>query len=179
MIPHVGLDIARTKAALASMRYAPDGARPTCSGVRSADFGLRIFADIAAIANTEVLSIGLIEDAEVLNDIDVVLAECKLDVVIPGPGDLAMSLGVPGQLDHPLVNAAVSRVIDAAKRAGSKVGVYVLSAESAVQWQEKGVDLFLVSIDQRILANAYRRLRQEFADTIETAALIDATKRSE
>ncbi len=161
VLPHVGLDIEATKKAIAALRYAPAGARPTCSGVRAANYGLSNFGSYAERNNAEVLSIGLIEDLDVVENIDQVLEECRLDAVIPGPGDLATSMNVPGQLEHPDVVAAVTRVVTAAKAKEIKVGVYVVSDANLEMWTALGVDFFLVSIDYRILANAYSSKLQE------------------
>ncbi|GAA3925202.1 HpcH/HpaI aldolase family protein [Microbacterium soli] len=158
VLPHVGLDADRTREALSAMRYAPVGTRPTCSAVRSADYGLSSFPEASAEANRDIIALGLVEDSIVLDRADDLLAEFAFDVVVPGPGDLATSLGVPGQLDHSLVLDAVDRIIAAARNAGSRVGMYVTNREQALRWAGAGVDLLIVSIDQRVLANAYRTL---------------------
>ena len=156
MFPHLGLHPAETKAALDALRYNPRGSRPSCSGVRAADYGLSSFAEYATRSNEEVIAIGLIEDQSVVDRIDEVLNEYDVDVVIPGSGDLATSLGLHGQHTHPKVIESLERVIAATKANGrSKVGMYLTDATAAPRWRDLGVDFFLLSIDYRILANAY------------------------
>lgn len=157
VLPHFGLDLEASEAALAAMRYAPDGTRPTCTGVRSASYGRALFAEYASRANEDTLAIGLVEDAAAVDQIEAVLAgAARLDAVMPGPADLATSLGVPGQQTHPAVVAAVQRVIEAAKALGRlKVGVYVADAALAAAWSQADVDFFVYSIDHRVLVRAY------------------------
>jgi 4-hydroxy-2-oxoheptanedioate aldolase len=158
VFPHVGLDLERTRAALDALRYAPVGARPTCTAVPAAQYGLGTFSEYANRSNDEVLAIGLIEDADVIERIDEVLDTCRLDAVFAGPGDLATSYGVHGQHSHPIVVSAVRRVIEAAKRRPDlRVGVYVVDAAAAEAWSSAEVDFFLHSIDYRVLARAYEQ----------------------
>lgn len=114
----------------------------------------------AETANREAMAVGLVEDASVVENIDAVLAECKLDAIMPGgPGDLATSLGLHGQGDHPRVVATVRRVVEAAKAVpGLKVGVYLVDVDAAPMWTDLGVDFFLCSIDYRIMARAFQQL---------------------
>lgn len=164
MFPHVGLDPAATKAALSALKYSPEGTRPSCTGVRAVDYGLTAFPEYVERSNREVISIGLIEDQEVVDRIDQVLDENDLDIVIPGSGDLATSLGLHGQHTHPLVIQSLERIIAATKAYGrSKVGMYLTDPKSASRWRDQGVDFFLLSIDYRILANAYSAAVRDFA----------------
>lgn len=160
VFPHVGLSSERTVAAVEAMRYAPAGARPACTGVPAADYGLRPFADYVAHANAASLAIGLLEDAAVVDRLDDVLSTVRLDVVLPGPGDLAASLGLPGELTHPRVRAEVDRIVAAAEaRPGTHIGAYVNTPEEAVAWRERGARFIAYSIDYKILGAALHQLR--------------------
>lgn len=162
MFPHLGLHGEATTAALDALRYAPAGARPTCSGVKAVSYGLDSFASYAAASDRDVISIGLIEDQEVVERVDEVLDEYPVDIVIPGSGDLATSLGVHGQHEHPEVLSSLERVIEAAKAKPSvKVGMYIVEPRAAERWRDLGVDFFLMSIDYRVLARAYAAAVEE------------------
>lgn len=162
MFPHLGLHPGETTAALQALRYAPGGSRPTCSGVKAVGYGVDSFAEYADSSNRDVLAIGLIEDQEVVDRVDEVLDEYPVDVVIPGSGDLATSLGLHGQHEHPLVVASLERVIEAvAARPNVKTGMYLVEPRSAERWRELGVDFFLMSIDYRVLSRAYAAAVEE------------------
>lgn len=153
LLPHFGVDRAAARAFAAGLRYAPSGRRPSCTGVRAAGYTIGSYADYVREANAQVLGIGLVEDMEAVADLDAILAESKIDAVMPGPGDLSTSLGVPGQPTHPLVREAVAKIMASARRAGLRVGMYLNSVAEAADW--RGVDFFVYMMDVKVLAIAY------------------------
>lgn len=156
MLPHLGLPGSGAGEALASLRYWPAGARPTCTGVPAAGFGLADFAGVVRRSNRDTLSIGLIEDRDCVDAIDRVLDEAAVDWIMPGPADLASSLGVHGDLRHPRVTAAIETTIAAAGRRGIPVGVYINDPAEIAAWTGKGIRFFVHSIDYKILAKTLR-----------------------
>lgn len=172
MIPHIGHG-AGTRELLASMKYAPEGARPTCTGVHIAGYGLRDFAECAARANRDVLSIGLIEDREAVDAIDRVFDESPVDWMMPGPADLASSLGVHGKLTHPSVRAAVETAMAEAQRKNIPVGMYINEPSEIASWMDKEIGFFVYSIDYKALGKSLRTAasacREAFAATSDTA----------
>lgn len=155
MIPHLGFGAAASEV-IASFKYWPQGTRPTCTGVQIAGYGLRNFAQAAERANQSVLSIGLVEDRECLDKLSEVYEQTKVDWVMPGPADLASSLGLHGQLTHPDVRAAVDKIITEAQRNNIAVGVYINEAQEISAWQGRGVGFFVYSIDYKVLGKALR-----------------------
>ena len=153
LFPHFGRDRAASGEFAATLRYAPEGIRPSCTGVRAAGYTIGSYSDYVHSANADILGIGLVEDVEVIPHLDEILAEAKVDAVMPGPGDLSTSLGVPGQATHPQVREAVSRIMGSARRAGLRVGMYLNSAEEATDWP--GVDFFVYMMDVKVLAIGY------------------------
>src|ERR1700682_1204478 len=168
MIPHLGHG-AGTKEILASMKYWPEGSRPTCTGVHMAGYGLRNFAECAERSNRDVLSIGLVEDRECVESIGRVLDETRVDWIMPGPADLASSLGLHGKLTHPTVRAATETVIAEAKRKDIAVGIYVNDPAEIGDWLDKGIGFFVYSIDYKVFGKALRTVasacREAFAAT--------------
>jgi 2-keto-3-deoxy-L-rhamnonate aldolase RhmA len=154
VIPHFGMGLAAVDEAVHSLRYHPAGSRPTCTGVAAADFGLGIFAQKAERSNAQVVSVGLIEDRQAVERIDAVLDSAAVDWVMPGPGDLATSLGVHGQLRHPTVEAAVDRIFEAATTRGKPVGMYINDPSELAAWHAKGAGFFVLSIDYKWLAKS-------------------------
>jgi 2-keto-3-deoxy-L-rhamnonate aldolase RhmA len=59
-----------------------------------------------------------IESIRAVENIDKLLAFPEVDGVMVGPYDISGSLGVPGEINHPLVREAGRKVIEAAARAG-------------------------------------------------------------
>jgi 2-keto-3-deoxy-L-rhamnonate aldolase RhmA len=158
IFPHYGLDPALSGQMTASLRYPPRGTRPTCTGARAAAYGLGDFSACVEAADREVLSVGLVEDASVVECVEDILAESDLDVVMPGGiGDLASSLGLHGQARHPKVVEAVRRIIVAAKGTGRiKVGVYLSDIDSAADFEDLSPDFYVYSIDYKVISAAFR-----------------------
>ena len=151
MLPHLGLPDYGADAALRAMRYAPEGDRPTCTGVPAAGFGLSPFADYARRSNAEAVAIGLVEDKACVDRIDTVLSGGTIDCVMPGPADLSVSYGVHGQFKHPLVLGAVETVLAAARRNRVAAGLYVSDASEIPDGLARGFSVFVLSIDYKLL----------------------------
>ncbi|MGD9998464.1 MAG: HpcH/HpaI aldolase/citrate lyase family protein [Acidimicrobiia bacterium] len=107
IVPHINTaDDARE--AVAATQYGPAGHRGACSTSRIANYGVtQTPNEYFAAANNEITVIALIEEKEGLDNLDQILAVEGLFGVSIGPGDLAMSMGLPGQIDHPDVQRAV------------------------------------------------------------------------
>jgi 4-hydroxy-2-oxoheptanedioate aldolase len=138
-------------------KYPPEGVRPTCTGVRATQFASLNFEEYANNSNKELFTIGLIEDAEAVDVIDDIVSVEGFDVLMPGSGDLASSLGVPGQHTHPKVLEKLNAVIEGCKKSEYVApGMYITDPALAKGWIDKGVKVFVVSIDHRFIYNTYR-----------------------
>lgn len=156
MLPHLGLPGYGTEDALKAMRYAPEGDRPTCTGVPAAGFGLSPFAGYAQRSNAEVCAIGLIEDKACVDRIDDVLDRGDIDCVMPGPADLSVSYGVHGQFRHPSVLGAIETVLGAARRQKVAAGLYVSDPAEIADGLARGFSVFVLSIDYKLLGTALK-----------------------
>jgi 2-keto-3-deoxy-L-rhamnonate aldolase RhmA len=152
VLPHFGTPGGGAQKAVEALRYFPKGVRPACTGVAAAGYGLGDFARAAEAANRDVLSLALIEDRECLDCLPELFAQYRPDWLMPGPSDLAVSLGVPGQLRHTRVTDAVDAVFSAAAAADIPVGMYVGAPEEIEPWKAKGARFFVYSIDYKLLA---------------------------
>ncbi len=72
-----------------------------------------------------------IESIEGVNNIDEILAFDEVDAVMIGPYDLSGSLGLPGQIDHPKLKEAASKVINAAKAKGRGCGSQLVEFDTS------------------------------------------------
>lgn len=152
MLPHFGLPGAGATEALRNTRYSPSGTRPTCTGVSAASYGTASFPAYVERANRDIVTLGLVEDRECVSEIEELLARREVEMIMPGPGDLATSLGVPGQLLHPTVKTAVDTVFSAANKHGTPIGMYVNSPAEIPEWHARGARFFILSIDVKWLA---------------------------
>ncbi|MEU8916887.1 aldolase/citrate lyase family protein [Streptomyces nigrescens] len=99
VVPHVR-GRADIDATIRAARYAPEGMR-SLNGGRGPGFGRIDPAEYLRRANAEIMVIALLEDAEGIEAIDEILSPGGVDLVLPGPGDLSQSYGVPWPVRHP------------------------------------------------------------------------------
>jgi 2-keto-3-deoxy-L-rhamnonate aldolase RhmA len=131
---------------LSAARYQPEGKRGTFSVSRALAYGLSGDLDTAQRAiNNELCLMAQIETREAVERADELCAVPGVDIFI-GPGDLAVSLGVPGRTDHPTVKAAAALAVKAAKKYGKRVAAASGAADFGF-WVEQGVDLLFCTND--------------------------------
>jgi 2-keto-3-deoxy-L-rhamnonate aldolase RhmA len=73
---------------------------------------------------------------------DELLSVPGLDAVMIGPADLSISLGVPGQFDHPKMIEAIEQVRESCVKHGVAPGIHLRMLHLAQYWKERGM-LFL------------------------------------
>ena len=76
--------------------------------------------------NEESIVLVQIEHHEAVRNIDAILSVPGVDGFFIGPYDLSASLGIPGQLDHPKMLAALAEVRAAQDRVPTVAGVHVV-----------------------------------------------------
>jgi 2-keto-3-deoxy-L-rhamnonate aldolase RhmA len=127
-------------------RFPPVGNRGFFSVSRALDYGLvDSIADEQMRLNEELCLMIQIETASAVNRIDELCGIAGVDIFI-GPSDLSASLGVPGQLGHPMVFEAAKRVIETAKQNQMLVAVGAGPGEFGF-YVEQGVDLLFCGND--------------------------------
>lgn len=102
-----------------------------------------------------------IESVAALAAVDEIAATPGVDCLFIGPADLAASLGHLGDSKHPDVHAAITKIADAAKRAGKCSGIFALDVASARQYAEAGIKLISIAADVMWLLKATRQALQE------------------
>lgn len=116
--------------------YPPQGKRGIGPG-RGSLWGRVPFAEYYQSIQNQILLLALIEDVEGVENIDAI-AEVGLDVLWVGTGDLSADLGVPGQLTHPDVVEASSRVLAACQKHNIACGYPARDLDSARQARDQG-----------------------------------------
>jgi len=116
---------AATAAAMA--RFPPQGFRGA-SLCRATDFGRR-FSAYFAEHNENVLVVVMLEHKDAVAAADSILATPGIDAALIGPYDLSASMGLAGQLGHPLVLAAQQAILDACVRHHVAPGLHVVPVD--------------------------------------------------
>lgn len=160
LIPMVH-SVSDAEAAVAATRYPPAGVRGVGSALARAARWNRV-PDYLARAGETVSVTVQIESAAAVEAVQDILAVDGVDAIFVGPSDLAASLGVLGQQEHPTVRAAVERCLAAAKRAGKPAGVNAFNPDTAAHYLNCGASFILVGADVALLARGSEALASEF-----------------
>jgi 2-keto-3-deoxy-L-rhamnonate aldolase RhmA len=141
--------------AVSACKYAPAGRRGSGPGLAAfrwpaPDEGYHRFAD------RNVLVVVIIEDVDGVENVEEIAAVPGIDVIYIGPSDLSYSLGHGGQHEHPVVVAAIERIVAAAKRNGVPLGRPGGSPEEIQRFVEQGFTFFQSPSDAGLLSRAAR-----------------------
>ena len=133
-------------------KYAPDGNRGIGIG-RAHKYGID-FERYLKNANRETVVVLQAESSEAVDNIADIVALDGVDAILVGPYDLSASLGRPGEIEHPIVQSAIEKIIGACKNANITMGIFGVSADAVMPYKEKGFNLLTVGTDTAFLINA-------------------------
>jgi 4-hydroxy-2-oxoheptanedioate aldolase len=131
-VPHINTAEQATHA-VRSARYAPLGFRGCDEGAsRSSAYGFTHTDDsYFAFSNREIIVAVWVEEVEGMQNLDEILQVPGIDAVHFGPGDLALSMGIPGQSNHPDVQEWVAEGRRKALAAGKVIFAEPVDVDSA------------------------------------------------
>jgi 2-keto-3-deoxy-L-rhamnonate aldolase RhmA len=153
IVPHVST---RDEAALVvdACRYAPLGTRGLINMAPLTEFENADSAAWVAAANREVLVAVKVESARGIENVEQIAAVPGLDAILIGPGDLSASYELPGQTDHPRVQAAFARMLAACRQSGIAGGPHVGSPAAVREWADRGATFMSCGWDGALLLDA-------------------------
>ena len=142
--------------AVKSVKYSPQGERGVCRYVRAAKYSSMDKFKYFESANKETMIIAHIEGVEGIKNLDEILSVPGIDVVFIGPYDLSQSLGVPGEVNHPLVKEKMKEVVLKCKKNKVAIGTFADDIKTAKSWVSLGVQYMAFSVDVGILYEVSR-----------------------
>ena len=148
--------------AVKSVKYSPQGERGVCRYVRAANYSSMDKFKYFESANKETMIIAHIEGIEGINNLDEILSVPGIDVIFIGPYDLSQSLGIPGEVNHPLVTEKIKEVVTKCRKNDISVGTFADDIPTAKKWVSLGVQYMSFSVDVGILYEACKKVVEEF-----------------
>ncbi len=109
-----------------------------------------------AQAVRDIVVMVMIEKQSAVDHLDEILAVEGIDMVQWGPADYSMSIGRPGEKNHPEVRATERLVIEKSLRAGVQPRAEITHPDQARYYQDLGVRHFNLGVDLSILYNWWR-----------------------
>ncbi len=139
-------------------KYPPLGQRGFNTRSRGMGMGLEPVEEMLALANARTHLFAQIETLAAVENFDEICAVEGLSGVFFGPGDLSMSLGMPGQANDERVVNLVVDCLKRAKAAGKLTGIFILPGDLLDAVVEAGCDLVVCGGDVMDLAKAWTSL---------------------
>ena len=115
-----------------------------------------------------------IEHKDAVENIDEILEVEGIDGTFIGPYDMSMSMGIPGQLDHPRIAEAMDTVLKATRAKGLIAGIHLVHPDTAVTQVadrlKEGYQFIALGTDILFLGDACRDLHDRVRRTIDGGA---------
>jgi 2-keto-3-deoxy-L-rhamnonate aldolase RhmA len=161
--PHVrsGADAERL---VSAVRFPPHGHRGIAGSSRAANYGAtQAPKEYFAAVHSQPVICALMEDGEAYDNAEAIIGHPGIEVVCLGTGDLAGSLGHPGEKGHPEVIERVLKASALARRHGKILNAAAGDAASLADAAKWGVRMVMNSNTGLITgaARAYLKLARE------------------
>jgi len=153
MLPMVG-NVAEVRHIVDSMKYIPVGKRGVALQVAHDRYRPGAVADKFVAANKRTTLFCQIETAEGVENADAMAAIDGVVCLWVGHFDLSVSLGIPGEFDHPKFKAAIDKTIAATKKHNKALGRLVPTVELGIDLYGQGFDFVCYSGDVWVLHDA-------------------------
>ncbi|WP_320669474.1 HpcH/HpaI aldolase family protein [Patulibacter defluvii] len=156
VVPHVD-DAAAAEQAVTAAYYPPRGRRGLATSTRAGRYGLTSLAAHVRRANDATVVIVQVEDVAAVPHARAIADVPGVDAVFLGPTDLSMSLGRPGDVEHPDVADAIDRVVAGVGDGDAGLCVFAPTVDSALGWRRKGAQIVLFG-GPAILSHGFRQI---------------------
>jgi 2-keto-3-deoxy-L-rhamnonate aldolase RhmA len=110
--------------------------------------------------NELTLAIAQIETAEAIDNIDAIASVEGIDVLLIGPNDLAISLGVPGDIIGELNQAAIGKVADAAEKYHKVFAIH--GSDALLEKWDFRMKMVMSSLDISILQSGFSSIVKKY-----------------
>lgn len=153
-------------------KYYPIGMRGSCPWTRSAGHCTTDWNGHLEWSNRETSVWLLIEGKEGFENFDEIIQVPHVDVILLGAFDLSQSLGLPGQMDHPLVQNTLNIMINKALARKIALGTVTVAIdlatvkEDATAWKQAGGRVLCLGGDKPLLSGVMKSVLQSAKDAL-------------
>lgn len=143
-------------------KYPPVGRRGFSPYTRAGGFDNGNAKKLTRVGNSNTFLIVNVEDEYGLDNLKDIVAIETVDVIFIGLFDLSKSLGIPGDVQSPLVLEKLTEAIEVVHAANKKVGSIASSLEMLNLLKGMRVDYLTYSVDSGILFDGYTKVCNEW-----------------
>jgi 2-keto-3-deoxy-L-rhamnonate aldolase RhmA len=137
--------------AISWTKFPPLGIRGYGLSPVNLDYEKVDFPQVIEHTNANTMVVMQIETQRALDMREELLSVPGIDAVMVGPADLSISLGVPGEFQHPKMVEAMEAIRDTCIRRGIAPGTQTRSAPQARFWKDRGMRFLGCSNDTSML----------------------------
>src|SRR6516165_2958886 len=144
-------DPAILREALSWMRFPPAGKRGYGINPTMIRYEARSFPEIIEHQNLNTLAVVQFETRTAMERADELLSLPGVNIAMVGPADLSISLGVPGQFDHPTMLSTIDVLVEKCNRHGIVPGIQTRSLAMSKFWAERGMRFIGTAAEHALL----------------------------
>jgi 2-keto-3-deoxy-L-rhamnonate aldolase RhmA len=153
---------------VAQLKYAPDGRRGVALGIAHDHYaagGPSYFAE----ANNDLIVIALLETTKAFERLEEIVSVPGVDVAWMGHYDLTVSMGIPGEFEHPAFLAHMDALLETCARHKVAPGFLPSTPEDAVRWIKKGFRMISLGTDISTFTKAFRSFYHTIDESLRAA----------
>lgn len=149
-------------------RFWPEGQRGINGGGADGGFGMKPLAEYAEEANRRVTVAVQIETIDAIDCLPDLVKLKGIDLFFVGPSDLAQSLGLIGQFEHPRCMDTIEYIAQTCNASGKPWGIVARTPAYARHWYERGCRVFMVGNDVIAFRRGIESVQDAFSEAIGT-----------
>lgn len=158
-VPNIS-NLEEAERAIQAARFHPIGQRGVCRFVRAAEYGEKLKEKYFRESN-ESLLILMVEGKEGLEQVEEILKLRGFDILFIGPYDLSQSLGIPGDINNPLIKEQLVNISKLAREAGKYVGTFYDEMNRKDWLLECDIRFLAYSVDTEIFRQACEQIKKQ------------------
>ncbi len=156
--------VEQVRSIISMAKYPPEGIRGSALSRAYVGYKNANAMEVMAEANEQSMLCIQIETRESYAVRDEIAALPEVDCLFVGPNDFSISLGHPGNMDHPDVTSAIENVLDTCRQFNKVAGIQMNTPESACRWARAGFNMLSAGSDVGLLQNAGQALTGQVRD---------------
>jgi 4-hydroxy-2-oxoheptanedioate aldolase len=156
-------DAAEARRVVTWSKFAPLGRRGFDGGNPDMPYCTLPMDQYIREANEQTFLVIQLEDEQAVANAREIAEVDGVDVLFFGPADFSVLGGIPGQFDHPRVQAAIESVAKAAREAGKYWGMPCFSPDHGRKLMDLGARFLCHGADIIFIKRALEEIRRSFA----------------
>jgi 2-dehydro-3-deoxyglucarate aldolase/4-hydroxy-2-oxoheptanedioate aldolase len=137
--------------AISWTQFPPKGVRGFGLGPSHTDYEKATIPQVIEHQNANTMVVLQIETKLAVERRDELLSVPGIDAIMIGPADLSISLGVPGEFDHPKMIETIELVKESCLKHGVAPGIHLRALSLAKFWKERGMKFLSCGVETGFL----------------------------